>query len=366
MKKHIASLNGLRAISILIVLFSHMNIVNFSGSLAQNTRFLDGQFGVTVFFIISGFLITTLLMKEEARNGMISLQNFYVKRILRIFPVYFILLAVYGLMQACGILHFTTASWLTSLTYTKNFHWASDWETGHLWSLSIEEQFYLFWPLIFIYWKKHRVHFAFFIVVLSPVFRILGTLHQHQGFDQFSIFQRCDAIMWGCIFAMYHNEILSFIQKKTGDKKWMLLLPFVFLACIDTFVQLNHFYNLHMGFLIVPIGNITGTLGCVTIATMIIISIHYTDNLWFKFLNTRLLNYIGTLSYSLYIWQQIFFSHRLGMFSSIPLNLVMIFVVANCSYYMIEKPFLKLKKNIDLRAAGKRGDVNPWIAALAK
>ena len=366
MKKIIPSLNGLRAISIFIVIFSHVNIVNFSGTLAHNTRFLDGQFGVTVFFIISGFLITTLLMSEEERTGMISLQNFYLKRIIRIFPVYFILLAVYGLLQSLGILHFTTVSWLTSLTYTKNFHWNSDWETGHLWSLSIEEQFYLFWPLIFIYWKKYRTKFAFFIVVLSPVFRILGTRHQHLGFDQFSIFQRCDAIMWGCIFAMYHKDILSYIQRVTVNKKWMSVLPFVFLASIDTFVQVNYLYNLHLGFLIVPIGNITGTLGCIAIATIIIISIHCKDNLWFNFLNTRLLNYIGTLSYSLYIWQQVFFSHKLGMFSSIPLNLLMIFIVANCSYYFIEKPFLKMKKHINLRANSKSGEVNPWIAALAK
>ncbi len=366
MKKHIPSLNGLRAISILIVIFSHVNIANFSGALAQKTRFLDGQFGVTVFFIISGFLITTLLMKEEERTGMVSLRNFYFKRALRILPVFFILLAVYGLMQAFGILNFTTASWLTSLTYTKNFHWRSDWESAHLWSLSIEEQFYLFWPLIFIYWKKYRVHFAVSILVLSPVCRILGTLHQHVGFDQFSIFQRCDAIMWGCVFALYHRDIRSYIEKKTANRKWMLVLPFVFLAAIDTFVQVNFIYNLHLGFLIVPIGNITGTLGCIAIATIMLISIHYTEGLWFKFLNTKLLNYIGTLSYSLYIWQQIFFSPRVGMFSSIPLNLLMIFVVANCSYYFIEKPFLKKKKNAEIYAGIKKEDVNPWIAALIK
>ncbi len=339
-----------------------MNIANFDGALAQNSRLLDGQFGVTVFFIISGFLITTLLMNEEARNGIISLRNFYLKRVLRIFPVYFILLLVYLVLQSAGILHFTPVSWLTSLTYTKDFKWNSDWETAHLWSLSIEEQFYLFWPLVFIYWKKRRVKFAFFIVLLSPVCRVLGMKAQ-PGFDEFSIFQHCDAIMWGCIFAIYHNRIFSFIQKITAGKKWLLLSPFLFLLALDLFVQANHALNLHLGFLIVPlIGSLTGTLACIAIGMVIIVSIHYSNNIWFKLLNTRLLNYIGILSYSLYIWQQLFFSVHLGSFGKAPLNIVLIFVTANCSYYLIERPFLSLKDR--LKPAAQKTPVH--IAQVAR
>ena len=347
MKKTIPSLNGLRAISIFIVIFSHLNISSFSGSLAHGTRLLDGQFGVTVFFIISGFLITTLLLQEEAKNSTISLKNFYFKRVLRIFPVYFILLLVYAILQASGILHFSAVSWLTSLTYTKDFKWNSDWETGHLWSLSIEEQFYMFWPLVFMYGKKHRARFAFAIALLSPIFRAIGAYHDYPGLDQFSIFQRCDAIMWGCIFAMYHDRILAYIQRKVAQAKWLLVAPFIFMLFLDLFTQVNHIYDLHLGFALVPlVGSLTGTLASVTIATIIIISIHYQNNFWFRLLNTRLLNYIGVLSYSLYIWQQLFFSHKLGTLASIPLNLLLIFIAANVSYYVIEKPFLKLKDRL--------------------
>lgn len=349
MKKQIPGLNGLRALSIFIVIFSHLNIRNYHGQLVPGTQFLDGQFGVTIFFVLSGFLITTLLLNEESRLGEISLRDFYLKRIIRIFPVYFVLLAVYNILQLTHVLHFSSISWLTAITYTKDFNWNTDWEMAHLWSLSVEEQFYLFWPLVFLFAGKRRVRFAFFVVILSPICRMIGARYEHAGFDMYSIFQRSDALMWGCIFAIYHSRILAFIQRMVSINRLMLLLPFVLLIAVDQFTQLNHIYNWHLGMLIVPFGNLTGTIACVLIATIIVITGHYSDTVPGKFLNTKVMNYIGTLSYSLYIWQQLFFSHKIGIFSSWPLNIVMIFLAANVSYYFIEKPFLGLKNRMPKR-----------------
>ncbi len=104
MKKTIPGLNGLRAISIIIVIFSHLNLRAYEGKLVHGTHFLDGQFGVTIFFVLSGFLITTLLMREERQDGTISLGGFYFKRVLRIFPVYFMLLLAYKILQLSGAL----------------------------------------------------------------------------------------------------------------------------------------------------------------------------------------------------------------------------------------------------------------------
>jgi len=346
MKKQIPGLNGLRALSILIVIFSHVNLRNFDGALLPGVQFLEGRFGVTVFFILSGFLITTLLLKEEAANGSISLKDFYLKRSLRIFPVYFAVLLVYNLLQVCGVMQLSTASWITSLTYTKEFNWNMDWESAHFWSLSIEEQFYLFWPFVFVFMKKFRKAFAFLIVLACPLFRMLAIRYHNPLIDDYSIFQRCDAIMWGCIFALYHAPVSAFIQRVIAKYRFAILVPFLTLPALNLFTQLNLAYDLHLGVLIAPLGDLGGTISCIGVATIVIISSQYTNNAWGRLLNSRLLNYIGMLSYSLYIWQQIFFSHHIGIFSSLPLNIVLIFATALCSYYFIEKPFLSLKERL--------------------
>ena len=151
------SINGLRAISIFLVLTHHFilqyNIlknfkdVRWMGPILKLLN--DGQLGVNVFFVISGFLITSLLLQEEAKTKRVSLKNFYIRRTLRIFPAYYFLLLVYFILQLLGYIHISNQAWLTSVTYTKYFNWSADWYTRHAWSLSIEEHFYILWPLIF-------------------------------------------------------------------------------------------------------------------------------------------------------------------------------------------------------------------------
>ena len=149
------SINGLRAISILLVVIHHLCLNEHIFTEIQKNTFIrpltnflqDGNFGVNVFFVISGFLITTLLTNEENKNNKISLKNFYVRRVLRIFPAYYFLLLVYFVLQLLNYIQIDPAAWLTAITYTKYFNWSLDWYTAHAWSLSIEEHFYLFWPL---------------------------------------------------------------------------------------------------------------------------------------------------------------------------------------------------------------------------
>jgi peptidoglycan/LPS O-acetylase OafA/YrhL len=97
------------------------------------------------------------------------------------------------------------------------------------------------------------------------------------------------------------------------------------------------------------IGGSTGILTNILIATLILVSVNFSGNYWFRFLNSRVLDYIGRLSYSLYLWQQIFFSEKLGALEKVPLNLLMILLVAFFSYNIIERPFLKLKNKASLQ-----------------
>ena len=171
----IPSLNGIRAICIIIVIGSHMrNSANFPKELTNSWGYLfDGSTGVSVFFVLSGFLITYLLIQEEEKNGSISLKNFFIRRTLRIFPVYYLVLFTYFILQQFNVLQFTTNQWISSLTYTKNIFGGS-WVDGHLWSLAVEEQFYLIWPMVFKYSsERSRSIFTFAIILLAPAFRII-------------------------------------------------------------------------------------------------------------------------------------------------------------------------------------------------
>ena len=168
-KVNYPSIGGLRAISIILVLMSHLNIKhsifsNFSNFILIRTftDFLyDGNFGVNVFFVVSGFLITSILLQEEIWTKKVSLKNFYLRRILRIFPAYYFLLFVYFFLSQSNLIRISNNSWLTSLTFTKYLNWNSDWFTSHLWSLSVEEHFYLLFPLLFILGNSYLSHRKF-------------------------------------------------------------------------------------------------------------------------------------------------------------------------------------------------------------
>ena len=336
--KKIPSLNGLRALSILCVLTSHVLSRNLGLDKAP-----AGQLGVTIFFVISGFLITLLLLNEEQNNGKISLRNFYIRRVIRIFPVYYLYLGVCGILAIMHVFSFSLLSWISSLTYSKYF-FTTEWETAHFWSLSIEEYFYLAWPLVFKYLGRYRKLFAMLIIVAVPLVRFttdIVPLH---------LFTRADGIMWGCLLAIYYEPVMQFLNKQ---KKLYLTLPFILImGCIGLKTVLNIFHwEIPEHFIEAFFGSF-GTITIVSIAFIMVISINFENNAWFTILNLPFINYLGVLSYSLYIWQQMFFSTHLGWFSGFPQNLALIFIVANISYYGVEKPLLKLKDKFHTKRSG--------------
>jgi peptidoglycan/LPS O-acetylase OafA/YrhL len=354
MRNYIPSLNGLRALSISIVIASHIIKPNDVGAIQIPFPFsilIDGNFGVNVFFVISGFLITTLLMAEEDKTGTISLKNFYIRRIFRIFPAYYFVLLVYFILQSFSIMSFTTQSWLSSIFYYKYFV-KGNIEMDHFWSLSMEEHFYLIWPLVFLTFKKYRVYFAFGVILLVCVGRVYA---YSSGMNVWNITPlRIDAIMIGCLFAIYHERIRSWLAAHFNYKYLLLLLLVLFINS-RYFEELNRLHRLHLGFLLTPlgVGVSVGTLTNSLIGMLLIFSIHY-KNWWFSFLNAPAMNYIGKLSYSLYLWQHLFtMSTRVGVLSTFPINLCCIMAAALFSYYLIETPFLRLKSRFESRSAPK-------------
>jgi peptidoglycan/LPS O-acetylase OafA/YrhL len=159
-KGRVPALDGLRAISILIVIGFHTDIIyGKSWPRWVGLITIHGSVGVDVFFVISGFLITLLLLRERLAKTKVSLLNFYVRRTLRIWPAYIVFVLVMFILSSQGVIEqVSNRNWATALTYSMSVappppglrDQPAVWPIGHLWSLSVEELFCLTWPLMFV------------------------------------------------------------------------------------------------------------------------------------------------------------------------------------------------------------------------
>jgi peptidoglycan/LPS O-acetylase OafA/YrhL len=345
--KKYPSINGLRAISILLVIMHHLVIqqylpTSFLGTglvpIYLSTLLQNGHLGVNIFFVISGFLITSLMQQEEAGNKSISLKKFYIRRTLRIFPAYFFLLLVYFFLQLFNYIKISNASWLTAITYTKYFNWNLDWYTSHAWSLSIEEHFYIFWPLVFIAGNRMRKTFAISLFLLVPIIRLYLHYHTIGWMNELTIFTRIDAIAIGCIFSLYKDEIIKIISPYWTMVFCVLILALFFFPYFPILAS-----KIKLGFIFIPLGLTHGTIANVLIAGIMMCSVFGPQGIWFKILNLKIMNYIGLLSYSIYLWQEIFICRSEYWVNKLPQNIFFFLLVAAFSYHVIEMPFLKLK-----------------------
>ena len=334
------SLNGLRAISIIIVILSHL--IRFNFYIFQREinwiPIFNGDLGVNVFFVISGFLITSLLLNEEEKYGSVSIKSFYIRRVLRIFPAYFFLLLVYFLLQLLGYLRIPAVVWATSLTYTKFLNPLVEGYTAPAWSLSIEEFFYLFWPTIFVFQQKIRKEVPLYIIGIVTMVRLYATFYPTELLNPLSIFTRSDAIAMGCFVALYKNEILEQLGRHwnvflISSVAILVLGPWLSLLVTNSYLLQYYFFTIMSN----------GIIANIAIAIIMLYSIYRPRGYWYKVLNSKTFNYIGILSYSLYLWQILFLIKRTWWVTHFPQNTVLIFLTAMFSYYVIERPFLRLK-----------------------
>jgi peptidoglycan/LPS O-acetylase OafA/YrhL len=346
------SLDGWRAISILLVLGAHCpRTAGYPKLLDPFFSFFDGDLGVRCFFVISGFLITWLLIRERDRNGGISLKRFYIRRALRILPVYFGFMAVLGLLHAFTPFDQSRPAWVANMTFTTNFVQPS-WPSGHLWSLSVEEQFYLLWPVLFAaFTLVNRPHTAVALLcaplLIAPFWRVvtykkfypqsLNVLFMH-----FSFFNYFDCLAVGCLCAMvlrhWREPANAWL---VGRAKWvafagvtLVLLPYLL-------------HPLHLPGRIYA--GSTATFQAAGFALLLLQSVTSAGQLWYAPLNWKWVAHIGVLSYSMYIWQQIFctkpevFGWPNFWWMSFPGWLLSVLIVAHLSYYLFERPLFQLR-----------------------
>lgn len=355
------SINGLRAISVVLVIVSHLEIKygifnHFSNSIFTRLwiNFLhDGNLGVNVFFVVSGFLITTILLEEERQNKKISLKHFFIKRSLRIFPAYYFLLLVYFFFDTYNLIGIAHNSWVTALSFTKYINWFSDLFTSHLWSLSVEEHFYILFPFIFLGGDTFRKRCMIILFISSPFVRMTYHLTQIIWLNDLTFFTRIDAISMGCICAFYKDWILTKLSRN-----WTFWIWFSILGLLGLRFSYLLAYELKYEVVFIPFGVTAGSFANIFISIILFYSVFGPQNSWHRFLNLKFVSYIGVLSYSIYLWQQIVIFGNFSWFSTIPEKILLIFVLALCSYYFIEKPFLKLKSKFENKRSIKHSTSN--------
>ena len=343
--KRIPSLDGLRAVSILLVVLSH--------SFGQIKTYIDlGNLGVRVFFIISSYLIAGILYRDVAKNRF-SLKTFYYKRLMRTFPAFYFYLGVLVVILFASN-HFEWSQFWRAPVYLENYHsrttWSQNqWFVGHTWSLAVEEQFYLLIAILFSFYYRKSISYKKLIYVLVavvclvPIIRITymfipGIPQVLKGSMHRSFETVADALAIGALMALFKERI--FKSKLLPAFKW-LLLPLVLLILFIQFLNSSYAVELvgyasRFGF------NSIGIL-IMNISIGILIMYGITANeksIFYRFLNLKPLVFIGLLSYSIYLWQQVWLFKW-----PIPLYMKWMGIVATSlfSYYLIEEPFLSLR-----------------------
>lgn len=301
----------------------------------------QGGLGVNIFFVLSGFLITTLCLRELSITGTISLTKFYIRRALRIFPVAYLYIFIILLMCLFLRLKIAPTQFLGASLYLMNFSYFRShdfsWFFGHFWSLSVEEQFYLIFPFLI---KRNIRLFKYSILLIVFALPLLCTAQYiwpslDKGFLYlFShYFIKFQSIAIGCLFAILANGNRLDKRFVNSYNNWgaILCLIIIFVLHYDTFYSIEAVYK-NLG--------ISVTTGFLIILSM------FPKTLLYKILNNKLLSKIGVLSYSIYIWQQIFTAGTESPVTTIatpPVNILLIIIVPILSYNLFEKYFLRLK-----------------------
>jgi peptidoglycan/LPS O-acetylase OafA/YrhL len=357
--KRIKSLDGIRAISILMLLFAHsLGTVNPKGlsNKEYNLLYSEGGLSVINFFVISGYLITKMLLIEREKRGNISLKNFYLRRLFRVFPVFYLYIIVMIILKCFFIPtlfeNYTVVGfaslYLWNYVHVFNVHaLPSDHVTfifGHFWSLAVEEQFYLLWPIMLIVLNVKTLKKVVIVMILiTPLLRTAAyfLIPGDRGkADAMILLAGGNSILIGCLGALIENtnffkeKILKIIYNKS-----LIFFTAIFLFIISPLLAIYL-----GGSYVVPVGN-----SLISVCILILIFwLIYVPSKVADFFNIKAMVHLGLLSYSIYVWQQLFLNGGTHFwFNRFPQNIPIIFAVAYISYYLVEMPVLKLKKRFE-------------------
>lgn len=341
--KHYNELDGARAIAVIMVMFYHFfQDINTSNEtlLIIKKLSLFGKTGVSLFFVLSGFLITRILLNTKKYNS--YFKSFYIRRILRIFPLYYFFLILYyfilPLLPERFFASFSEQIWYW--VFLQNFALTFDWKSigpNHYWSLSVEEHFYIFWPLIIYYFPVKKIKWGIISLCIISFFTRIILIKNNIEESQFT-FARFDELAIGSFLAVLELE-----NRLTKNLKKFLLAFAIFLLPL-IFISLRNgnssLFESSIKYLV--LGLVYGTF------VGIIISLNAQN--WFKnLLKTNFMRFTGKISFGLYVYHPICFMLIIQYLkiSNLALNFLLSFgfayTISIFSYNLLEKKFLKLK-----------------------
>ncbi len=347
---HIAPLDGVRATAALMVLFFHcFQITTFNttaGQMLQKIGFL-GQTGVSLFFVLSGFLITRILLQQVKDPN--YLFNFFMRRALRIFPLYFMYLCIiYFILPTIFDKPIPDFSqqwyyWFYLQDFAITFRWPAI-GPKHFWSLAIEEHFYLVWPFIVLFASTRGVIVACIsLITVSIITRIFLVNYGYETY--FFTFSRLDEISLGCLLAVLeYKNILNKIPIKWIGWAFSLvvclaaILWFLFTAQANPIIQVVKYQFISLTYLLGVAWTILAP----------------KENPIIRFLSSKVMTFTGSISYGIYVYQALAIewakhynlNNNLLFFIAV---IIAIYLMATISFYGIEKPILSLKNKLTLQ-----------------
>lgn len=327
--KRIKELDGLRGLAALTVVLFH----------AYPNQFFLGWSAVDLFFVLSGYLITSIIIKNVSNQGFLT--SFYSRRILRIWPVYFLTLAVVLILNAFSRTGYSTDGLFQHLTFTQNIqgYWLSN-PPGFVhafspsWSIAVEEQFYLVWPLLLLYLGTR------YIPVLAGLTIVAAIAGRMFGFPNSILLSRGDGLALGCLLASI------FLNPAYTEKAKKLFLPLGVASCGYILFLVYRYWGDPEPKAFIPF-----TLFFFSLVGLIVC---YSGHPLLKVLRLKPLAYLGLISYSMYLFHLPIFTYappllaRVGLPSTL-FTWALIFGLPMLSYHLLESPILNFKERISYR-----------------
>jgi peptidoglycan/LPS O-acetylase OafA/YrhL len=347
-ESQLAGLDAMRAIAAFIVVFYHFGIPLVSGGT-----------GVLIFFVLSGFLITWLLLRENDEWGTVSLRKFYVRRSLRIFPAFYcyaaVLLCVIVIRHARIVWPQTWAALFYVSDYYQALHGDPNTGFSHTWSLAIEEQFYVLWPLTFLALRRNYRRMSQFLagaILAIWVYReaLIFVFGVHQGYIYEAFDTRADHLLIGCLLAVVlRARLFPRFWKWIAVRSWAAVAVAALLAISSVAESVyGYTYRDSISFIVNPL------LTAIWITQLIALR---GAPLW-RWTNWGWLRYLGRISYSIYLYQQLLIAAPRKLLAHQPVvvqlaaTIAVIVLVSSASHFFVERPFLRLKARFKQTAAG--------------
>ncbi|WP_162055314.1 acyltransferase family protein [Pontibacter pamirensis] len=354
-------LDGLRGYAALSIIIAHSPLISGPAIIETLHGYVQhyklAYLGVDVFFVLSGFLITRILLKEKA-EGRFSFRTFYLKRCLRIFPVYYLVMLI------CGVLFTWQGMDYVSL-YWSNYYFALNQDPHplrHTWSLAVEEHFYLVWPALLYFFSLRRAkQVILFGIPALVVLSLFYTYSQYNALEaEYLIYKgsqfRILSLAIGSCFAFKEKTIRNISPKNQAFLLLLFAVTYVLAVKIKWTFLVNY----------IPSQALLLSLFAIASASIFLLVLQFEkrQGLIHTLLTNKLISFIGMISYGLYLYHfPIFYFFGITQkqlqgeavsLGSFILPLLLVFLIPVVSYYVVEKPLLKLKDRIEKKKAAVR------------